>query len=120
MSQPSSSKQALRLRFRSGRMKLRPEQLHTRSDQICTRLYEQLRRHTYTTVAIFLPIRTFNEPDIAPLLQQLKTDHIRMQLPIEDGKILTTVHYEEGMGLKKSYGGTLIPETLIPVDPNLT
>ena len=113
-----SSKKELRLRFRTHRMSMTPEHVQSRSQLICTSLFNRIRKDDYQTIAIFLPIRTFNEPDISPLLKQLQAGNIRMLLPIVDGLSLITVHYEEGMALKKSYGGTSIPETITLIDPS--
>jgi 5-formyltetrahydrofolate cyclo-ligase len=100
-------------------MAMSMEDHQLRSEQICSRLLDLIREHTFQTVAIYLSISSFNEPDLTLLLHHLSADGIQLQLPIVEGDQLTTVKYEVGMRLKKSYGGTKVPETIIPVDPTL-
>jgi 5-formyltetrahydrofolate cyclo-ligase len=100
-------------------MAMSTEDHQLQSEQICNRLLDLIREHKFQTVAIFLSISSFNEPDLTLLLHHLSADGIQLQLPIVEGDQLTTVKYEVGMHLKKSYGGTKVPEIIIPVDPTL-
>ena len=90
------TKQALRQTFLSRRKALSADEVGTRSEQICQRLFEQKWIKPRITVHLFLPILHQNEVNTWPIIHRLwrKFPQTRIAVPVVNAEEYQLSHYE--------------------------